>query len=152
MQGSSRFDDVHICPKPGHGRTSIVTGSPDTTVNFRRAVRVGDVCECGAVITTGFPSILINGRPLAYLGSPSSHGGRIVPVGADDFNGFSRVGAIAGGAVILGLSGVAVDFARLGVLHGGGIDEAALRALLIDPDLEHRALSAGALIRAGIGS
>jgi uncharacterized Zn-binding protein involved in type VI secretion len=30
------------------------------------------------VIIAGFPTIMVNGRPMAYLGSPTSHGGMII--------------------------------------------------------------------------
>ncbi|WP_371257607.1 PAAR domain-containing protein [Pseudomonas sp. BAY1663] len=63
---------MHVCPIPGHGTSPITSASPDTQINFLGAARVGDVCGCGAVITTGFPSIIIDYRPLAYLGSPTS--------------------------------------------------------------------------------
>lgn len=81
------------------------------------------MCGCGAVITAGFPSILINGRPMAHLGSPTSHGGRIVPATDDSFDGFRDIGSITGGAVLLGLTGPVVDFAKLGVVKGGLIDD-----------------------------
>ncbi|TXI32118.1 MAG: hypothetical protein E6Q69_09660, partial [Aquipseudomonas alcaligenes] len=70
----ARLGDMHVCPIPGHGTSPITSASPDTKVNFLGAARVGDVCGCGAVITTGFPSIIVDNRPLAYLGSPTSHG------------------------------------------------------------------------------
>lgn len=37
---------------------------PITQVNFLGAARAGDACGCGAVITTGFPSIIVDYWPL----------------------------------------------------------------------------------------
>jgi uncharacterized Zn-binding protein involved in type VI secretion len=138
MFRSARLDDIHICPEPGHGHTPIITASRDTVINFKGAARVGDMRGCGAVITAGFPSILINGRPMAYLGSPTSHGGFIVPASDDSFTGFSDIASITDGAVLLGLTGPVVDFAKLEMVKGGLIDDDALRELLTDPDLEYR--------------
>lgn len=70
MIPTARLGDMHVCPIPGHGTSPIVSASPDTQINFLGAARVGDVCGCGAAITTGFPSIRIDNRPLAYLGRP----------------------------------------------------------------------------------
>lgn len=69
MISSARLGDKHVCPLPGHGTTPIASASADTNINFMGSARVGDTCGCGAVITTGFPSIQVNGRPMAHLGS-----------------------------------------------------------------------------------
>ncbi|MBJ7547260.1 PAAR domain-containing protein [Pseudomonas sp. OA3] len=74
----ARLSDQHSCPIPGHGVTPVASSSPDTIFNMLGAARVGDVCGCGAVITVGFPSVAVNYRPLAHLGSPTSHGGSIM--------------------------------------------------------------------------
>ncbi len=58
-----------------------------------------------------------------------------------------QIASITGGAVLLGLTGPVVDFAKQGVVQGGLIDDDALRELLADPDLEYRALMADALVR-----
>ncbi|AJO76559.1 hypothetical protein TO66_04390 [Pseudomonas sp. MRSN 12121] len=85
MLPSARLGDKHICPLPGHGTTPITSASGDININFMGAARVGDICGCGAVITTGFPSIILNGRPMAHLGSPTSHGGTIISGSLDTF-------------------------------------------------------------------
>ncbi|WP_187292672.1 PAAR domain-containing protein, partial [Pseudomonas syringae] len=77
MISSARLGDKHACPLPGHGTTPIASASGDVNINGMGAARVGDTCGCGAVITSGFPSIQVNGRPMAHLGSPTSHGGTI---------------------------------------------------------------------------
>lgn len=72
MISSARLGDKHVCPLPGHGTTPIASASADFNINFMGSARVGDTCGCGAVITTGFPSILVNGRPMAHLGDRKS--------------------------------------------------------------------------------
>ncbi|WP_177326994.1 PAAR domain-containing protein, partial [Pseudomonas sp. Ant30-3] len=88
MISSARLSDKHVCPLPGHGTTPIASASADTNINFMGSARVGDTCGCGAVITTGFPSIQVNGRPMAHLGSPTSHGGTIITGSGDVGGGF----------------------------------------------------------------
>ncbi|KAF0864387.1 hypothetical protein PLD_27700 [Pseudomonas sp. LD120] len=79
--------------------TPIVTASGNVISNGMGAARVSDVCGCGAVMTTGFPSVLVNGRALAHLGSLSSHGGTIVSGSGDNF-GSSLFASAAGSAAI----------------------------------------------------
>jgi uncharacterized Zn-binding protein involved in type VI secretion len=137
----ARLGDMHVCPIPGHGTSPITSASPDTQVNFLGAARVGDLCGCGAVITTGFPSIVVDHRPLAYLGSPSSHGGSIISGSPDTFGGFQF-----GGAATQAI----VDFAKLGAVRpDGSVDERLMAELLADPQLEQRALLSGALVQPG---
>lgn len=135
MISSARFGDKHICPLPGHGTTPIVSASGDVTINFMGSARVGDVCGCGAVITTGFPSIKVNGRPMAHLGSPTSHGGTII-TGSDDVGG----GFVMGGATI-------INFMVLGAVRpDGSVDDDKMATLLADPKLTEKAKAANALI------
>lgn len=137
----ARLGDMHVCPIPGHGKSPITSASPDTQINFMGAARVGDVCGCGAVITTGFPSIVVGYRPLAYLGSPTSHGGSIISGSPDTFGGFQVYGAALQ---------TIVDFARLGAVRpDGSVDDRLMAELLADPQLEQRALLSGALVKPG---
>ncbi|TRO24308.1 hypothetical protein EQ826_17560 [Ectopseudomonas mendocina] len=141
MIPAARLGDMHVCPIPGHGTSPIASASPDTQINFLGAARVGDVCGCGAVITTGFPSIQIGNRPLAYLGSPTSHGGTIVSGSPNTFGGFTF-----GGGMVQSI----VDFAKLGaVRQDGTVDDQLMAELLADPYLEQRALLSGALVQPG---
>lgn len=143
----ARLTDTHVCPIPGHGATPIASASNDTIINYLGAARVGDVCGCGAVITAGFPSIAINGRPLAHLGSPTSHGGQVVTGSPDTFGG--NVGGGAGGVVIQG-TGPIVDFMKLGAIGlDGKLNEQLMLELINDPQIEQRARLAGALIQPG---
>lgn len=138
MISSARLGDKHVCPLPGHGTTPIASASADTNINFMGAARVGDSCGCGAVITTGFPSILVNGRPMAHLGSPTSHGGTIITGSGDVGGGF--VMGEAGGATI-------INFMALGAIRPNGtVDEEKMATLLADPRLKEKAVAANALV------
>ncbi|UCR85352.1 polymorphic toxin type 44 domain-containing protein [Pseudomonas chlororaphis subsp. aurantiaca] len=138
MISSARLGDLHFCPLPGHGTTPIASASADVTINAMGAARVGDTCGCGAVITSGFPSILINGRPMAHLGSPTSHGGTIISGSGDTFGGFV-MGAAPGAAII--------NFAALGAFRpDGSVDDEKMATLLADPNLTEKAVAANALV------
>ncbi|MGN7744120.1 PAAR domain-containing protein [Pseudomonas sp. 22526] len=144
MLSSARLGDKHVCPLPGHGTTPIACASGDININFMGAARVGDTCGCGAVITTGFPSILLNGRPMAHLGSPTSHGGTIITGSGDTFGGF--VMAPTPGTAI-------INFAALGAIRpDGSVDDEKMATLLADPQLEQHALLSGALVQPGSSS
>ncbi len=141
MISSARLGDKHVCPLPGHGTTPIASASADTNINFMGSARVGDSCGCGAVITTGFPSILVNGRPMAHLGSPTSHGGTIITGSGDVGGGF--VMGDAGGATI-------INFMALGAIRPNGtVDEEKMATLLADPRLKEKAVAANALVDTG---
>ncbi|MGY4661886.1 putative Zn-binding protein involved in type VI secretion [Pseudomonas chlororaphis] len=138
MLSSARLGDKHLCPLPGHGTTPIASASGDININFMGAARVGDTCGCGAVITTGFPSIILNGRPMAHLGSPTSHGGTIITGSGDTFGGFV-MGPMEGAAII--------NFATLGVFRSdGSVDDEKMATLLADPKLTEKAAAANALV------
>lgn len=135
MIPSARQDDLHVCPLPGHGSTPILSASSNVLINSMGSVRVGDVCACGAVIVVGFPTVRANGRPMAHLGSLSSHGGAIVTASQDVGGGFG------------GAAGPVIDFSRLGIIRPDGtFDEQRLTSLLADPDLVSKAKAADALI------
>ncbi len=138
MISSARLGDKHVCPMPGHGTTPIASASADTNINFMGSARVGDTCGCGAVITTGFPSIQVNGRPMAHLGSPTSHGGTIITGSGDVGGGF--VMGDAGGATI-------INFMALGAFRPDGtVDDEKMATLLADPKLTEKATAANALV------
>ncbi|WP_458378982.1 polymorphic toxin type 44 domain-containing protein [Pseudomonas chlororaphis] len=144
MLSSARLGDKHLCPLPGHGTTPIACASADININFMGAARVGDTCGCGAVITTGFPSIILNGRPMAHLGSPTSHGGTIITGSGDVFGGFV-MGPAPGAAII--------NFAALGVFRpDGSVDDEKMATLLADPRLTEKAATANALVDSNAAS
>ncbi|MFS2157495.1 PAAR domain-containing protein [Pseudomonas sp. Pseusp122] len=135
----TRLGDKHVCPIPGHGTSTIVSASSDVQINDLGAARVGDVCGCGAVITAGYPRIIINHRPVAHLGSPTSHGGFIVSGSHDTFGGYQFEGEC---------TETVIDFAKLGTVRpDGSVDEPLMAQLLADPQLKERALLSGALLQ-----
>lgn len=134
----ARLGDKHVCPIPGHGTTPIVSASADTSINFMGVARVGDDCGCGAVITTGFPSLQVNGRPMAHLGSATSHGGTIITGSSDVGGGFAI--EVAPGASI-------INFAVLGAIRADGtVDNERMATLLADPKLTLKATAANAVV------
>ncbi|WP_447651809.1 polymorphic toxin type 44 domain-containing protein [Pseudomonas abietaniphila] len=138
MISSARLGDKHVCPLPGHGTTTIASASGDVIINFMGSARVGDTCGCGAVITTGFPSIQVNGRPMAHLGSLTSHGGTII-TGSGDVGGGIVMGGDSGGAII--------NFMALGAFRpDGSVDDEKMATLLADPNLKEKAFTANALV------
>ena len=138
MTPSARLGDKHVCPLPGHATTPIASASGDVNINFMGSARVGDTCGCGAVITTGFPSIQVNGRPMAHLGSPTSHGGTIITGSGNVGGGF--VMGDAGGATI-------INFMALGAFRPDGtVDDQKMATLLADPKLKEKAVAANALV------
>nr|WP_153221428.1 polymorphic toxin type 44 domain-containing protein [Pseudomonas sp. SZ57] len=133
--------DKHACPLPGHGTTPIASASGDVNINGMGAARVGDTCGCGAVITSGFPSIQVNGRPMAHLGSPTSHGGTII-TGSNNVGGGFVMGDAVGATII--------NFMALGALRtDGSVDDEKMATLLADPKLTEKALAANALVEPG---
>ena len=83
---AARLTDMHICPKvnPGgvpHVGGPVIIGSPDVFINFLPAARVGDNLVCVGPpdkIKKGSSSVFVNGKALAYLGSSTSHKGKII--------------------------------------------------------------------------
>jgi uncharacterized Zn-binding protein involved in type VI secretion len=54
--------DAHVCATPNpHPPTAFVKGSTTVLIGGRPALRMGDACACGAVISAGFPAVLIGG-------------------------------------------------------------------------------------------
>jgi uncharacterized Zn-binding protein involved in type VI secretion len=137
MISSARLGDKHVCPLPGHGTTPIASASGDVNINTMGSARVGDTCGCGAVITTGFPSIQVNGRPMAHLGSPTSHGGTIITGSGD----------VGGGFVMGDAGGATINFMALGAFRpDGSVDDEKMATLLADPKLTEKATAANALV------
>ena len=52
--------EMHVCPIPGHGVSSIVGGSMNTATDGRPNARLGDIAGCGAVIVTGSLNVFDN--------------------------------------------------------------------------------------------
>ncbi|MBQ0834337.1 DUF2235 domain-containing protein [Marinobacter sp.] len=132
--------DMHVCPIKGHGSSPIMPNGSTILVEDKPIARVGDVTGCGAVITQGYPLALADGMPVAYLGSPTSHGGSIV-------SGNQRI--------ILGVATTTapvVDFAMAGALDDKGqLTPVAKELLDKDPqEFVRRAAQKGALIDKGL--
>lgn len=89
---AARLGDAVACPKCG--TTALVQGSTDVAFDGLPAASLGHACGCGAALSAAvIPTVLINGRPAAVLGSLTSHGG--VVIGG---SGSVIIGLDAGGA------------------------------------------------------
>ena len=84
----------HDCGECPHEVTGpAIEGSPDTVINGRPALRVGDHGEhaecCGDntwEVVAGAPTVLVNGKPLARIGDDVAHcggDGKLVEGSAD---------------------------------------------------------------------
>ncbi|WP_082422435.1 PAAR domain-containing protein [Aquimarina longa] len=77
--------DQHTCPMYSgttpHVGGTIISGSPNVFVNDRPVARMGDKCICSdgsiSIIIQGETGILVDGKPIAYVGCMTSHGGVI---------------------------------------------------------------------------
>lgn len=75
---AARLNDPTACPLPGHGNSPITAGSPDVLIDGLAAAREGDATACGATLSDGLiPNVLINGMPVAVLGSIGTHGNAV---------------------------------------------------------------------------
>ncbi len=76
---AARLGDPTACPIPGHGTNPIAAGSPDVLFDSLPAARMGDPSACGGAMAGAvIPTVLINGKPAAVVGSVGSHGNTVV--------------------------------------------------------------------------
>ncbi|BBI53770.1 hypothetical protein HORIV_61910 [Vreelandella olivaria] len=76
---AARVTDPTACPKPGHGTNPLVSGSPDVFYDGLSAARLDDKSACGSPITHEVsPTVLVNGKPAAILGSVGAHGNTVI--------------------------------------------------------------------------
>jgi len=76
---AARQGDPTACPLPGHGNNPISGGSPDVLIDGQPAARAGDPTACGSTLAGNLvPNVLINGLPVATLGSLGSHGNVVI--------------------------------------------------------------------------
>ncbi|WP_312358569.1 PAAR domain-containing protein [Stutzerimonas balearica] len=67
--------DPTACPVPGHGNNPIAAGSSDVLFDGLPAARMGDASACGGAMASAvIPTVLINGKPAAVVGSVGNHG------------------------------------------------------------------------------
>ncbi|SFW49443.1 Zn-binding Pro-Ala-Ala-Arg (PAAR) domain-containing protein, incolved in TypeVI secretion [Pseudomonas sp. NFACC19-2] len=76
---AARLSDPTACPIPGHGTNPIAAGSPDVLFDSLPAARMGDASACGGAMAGAvIPTVLINGKPAAVVGSVGSHGNVVI--------------------------------------------------------------------------
>ncbi len=75
---AARVNDPTACPLPGHGHNPITAGSPDVLIEGLPAARLSDPTGCGSTLNDGvMANVLINGKPVAVMGSRGSHGNTV---------------------------------------------------------------------------
>ncbi|QQZ39956.1 PAAR domain-containing protein [Pseudomonas sp. SK3(2021)] len=76
---AARVTDMTACPLPGHASNPIVSGSPDVLFDGLSAARMTDTTACGSALVSGVvANVLINGLPVATLGTTGNHGNVVV--------------------------------------------------------------------------
>ncbi|MGP0170263.1 PAAR domain-containing protein [Pseudomonas sp. NCHU5208] len=94
---AARLSDPTACPIPGHGTNPIAVGSPDVLFDSLPAARMGDPSACGGAMSGAvIPTVLINGKPAAVVGSVGSHGNVVV-----SGSGTVIIGTSGGGAAFI---------------------------------------------------
>lgn len=88
MPQACRLDDKAFCPADAHGKPCCphpvtgpaTTGSPDITINYKPALRLGDqgthAACCGPntwKVAEGSATVLVNYKPLARMGDATTH-------------------------------------------------------------------------------
>ncbi|QQY82862.1 PAAR domain-containing protein [Tamlana sp. s12] len=75
----------HTCPMCSgttpHIGGPIIQGAPNVLINGNPVATIGSVCTCAGgpdTVVTGNPTVLINGKAIACLGDMTAHGGVIV--------------------------------------------------------------------------
>ena len=62
----------HVCPTGEPHATPMITGSLDVLVNGRPCVRFGDFSFCRVMAIPTGTKVLVNGRPMALMGTPTT--------------------------------------------------------------------------------
>ena len=57
----ARIGDLHSCPVPGHGVTTITAGAARCKVEGSPVARDGDVVGCGAVLVASQVRVVVGG-------------------------------------------------------------------------------------------
>ncbi|MHB1370727.1 MAG: PAAR domain-containing protein, partial [Pseudomonadaceae bacterium] len=76
---AARVADLTVCPQTGHGNNPITAGSPDVLFDGLPAARMGDPTGCGSALSGNLiANVLVNGKPVATLGSLGNHGNVVI--------------------------------------------------------------------------
>ena len=62
----------HVCPVGEPHSTPMITGSLNVLVNGKPCVRFGDFSLCRVMAIPTGTKVLVNGRPMALMGSPTT--------------------------------------------------------------------------------
>jgi uncharacterized Zn-binding protein involved in type VI secretion len=85
MPPAARATDMHVCPLTTgpvpHAGGPVTTGAPTVLIEGAPAATIGSVAVCvgpADTVVTGSATVLIGGLPAARLGDRTAHGGSIV--------------------------------------------------------------------------
>ena len=62
----------HVCPIGEPHSTPMITGSLNVLTNGKPTVRFGDLSICGVMAIPTGTGVMVNGRPLALMGTPTT--------------------------------------------------------------------------------
>ena len=90
----------HVCPIGEPHSTPMITGSLNVLTNGNPTVRFGDLSICGVMAIPTGTGVMVNGRPLALMGTPTT---KHVPTTIDSATGLPAVSvstSVVGGVTI----------------------------------------------------
>jgi uncharacterized Zn-binding protein involved in type VI secretion len=62
----------HVCPIGEPHSTPMITGSLNVLTNGKPTVRFGDLSVCGVMAIPTGTGVMVNGKPLALMGTPTT--------------------------------------------------------------------------------
>lgn len=77
MKPVIRKNDPHTCPADKHATGVVMEGASSVLVNNIALSYVGAKCHCQSVIVVGSLSVFVEGKPVAFDGSTTNHGGTV---------------------------------------------------------------------------
>ena len=145
---AARLSDPTACPIPGHGTNPIAAGSPDVLFDSLPAARMGDPSACGGAMAGAvIPTVLINGKPSAVVGSVGSHGNVVVSGSGTVIIGTSGGGAAFIAPLPLLMKGFDICVQLLDQASGAPMKNMAYTATLEDGSQVHGTTDANGLTR-----
>ncbi|MFT0623690.1 PAAR domain-containing protein [Ectopseudomonas guguanensis] len=145
---AARLGDPTACPIPGHGTNPIAAGSPDVLFDSLPAARMGDPSACGGAMAGAVvPTVLINGKPAAVVGSVGSHGNTVVAGSGTVLIGASGGGAVFTAPLPLLMKGFDICVQLLDQASGAPMKNMAYTATLEDGSQVHGTTDTNGLTR-----
>lgn len=92
---AARITDLHKCPTGGDPGGDISTGEPTVLIEGQPAARIGDAAKCKdgpTKIGTGSPTVIIGGSKAARITDKTCHHGQVTTGAATVFIGDGGAG------------------------------------------------------------